>query len=221
MLDVMQEKLGTRVTEIGSDHGGEFMGATAALLKRRRIKDRKVERGARIEKFNQDYQRNFYRIAKLGRGSGFRNTMQQALDMTNNTRNKHLRMTPEEALKRPDAELAELFEKGRKGAKSYKGKEPQVGDKCRYLIKLRKNIRPMLKIGPISRMYKTYHARHFSKQVYTIRKVMKPAADDAQKKFLPKYFVNGAWRHRDALLLVSGTDAETDRAIRGRARANS
>jgi hypothetical protein len=218
LLDIMEFDLQTKVNEIRCDHGREFYTDVKALCKRRKIKLIQVQKGTRIEKFNQDYQRNFYRLARLHRGT-FTALEQQALDITNNTRNKNLKLTPKEALTKPEAQLAAAYNKpgAHESMKPYKDVEPKVGDKCRHLIKERKNIRPMLKIGSISRLYKSYHGRHFTKQVYTIRDVLpKPQPGDA-KKIPRRYLVHGQWRHRDQLLIISGTDAETERQVAARA----
>ena len=217
LLDLMNHELGSKVLEIRCDHGREFYTDVKDLCKRRKIKLIQVNKGSRVEKFNQDFQRNFYRLARLYRGT-FPALEQQALDITNNTRNKNLKMTPTEALTKPDAQLVDLYNDGREKMKPYKDVEPKVGDKCRYLVKLRKNIRPILKIGAVSRLYKSYHARHYTKQVYTIRKVApKPEPNDPPK--IPrKFLVNGEWRHRDQLLIISGTDEETVRQVASRKR---
>ena len=34
----------------------------------------------------------------------------------------------------------------------------------------------------------------------------------------PRYYVNGSWRDRDELLLITGVDAETDRQVAARAK---
>ena len=101
----------------------EFYTDVIALLKRRKIKLILVEKGSRVEKFNQDYQRNFYRLARLHRGT-FSALEQQALDITNNTRNKNIKMTPVEALAKPDAQLVKTYNAGREGMKPYKDVEP-------------------------------------------------------------------------------------------------
>ena len=214
LLDIMEHKLGTKAYEISADHGREFFAEVRALLKKRKIKIKQVPKASRVEKFNQDYQRNFYRLLRMRRGKFF-SLQQQALDLTNNTRNKHLKMTPEEALSKPDAELVGPYTDGREAHKKFKGKTPKVGDKCRYLIKMRKNIRPMLKIGNKARAYKSYHGRHFSKQVHKITRVLSQRNDDEGNPTGPpsRYLVDGTWRHRDQILLVSGTDSETDAQI--------
>ena len=210
LLDDLEHKLKAKVNTIASDHGREFFTKVKELLKRRKIKQRQVERGSRVEKFNQDFQRSFYRLMRLRRGT-FSSLQQQAEEITNNLKNKNIKLSPAEAVTRPDAELATLFNNApaREKEKDYKGREPKVGDKCRVLIKLRKNIRPMLKIGSQSRLYKSYHGRHFTKQVKTIRRITKKAG-------VKRYFVDSRWVDRDALLLVPGVDAETDRQVAAR-----
>ena len=89
LLDIMEHDLKTKVLEIRCDHGGEFESDVIALCKRRKIKLLQVEKGSRIEKFNQDFQRNFYRLARLHRGT-FNSLEDQALNITNNTRNKNI-----------------------------------------------------------------------------------------------------------------------------------
>ena len=226
LLNLMEQRLGSEVYEIGADHGREFFADVKRLLKRRKIKLTLLPRGSRVEKFNQDFQRNFYRLLRMRRGN-FSSLEDQALALTNNTKNKNTKKTPEEALDTADAELVPKYNDKRAQREPFKGREPQVGDKCRHLIKLRKNMRPMLKIGKVNRLYKSYHGRHFSKQVHRITRVLErsepkkgPGGEDALKKRggqVPKrYLVNGQWRNRDQIILVSGTDAETERQIAAR-----
>ena len=59
-----------------------------------------------------------------------------------------------------------------------------------------------------NRLYKSYHGVHFTKQVYTIM--------GKTKQKVPRYYVNGKWFDRDELLLISGTDGETERQIAAR-----
>ena len=228
LLNVLEEKLDAKVYEIAADHGREFYRDVRTLLKKRKITQKQVPRGSRVEKFNQDFQRNFYRLLRMRRGN-FGSLEKQALELTNNTKNKHTKKTPEEALKTPDAVLAAGYNKGREKTKPYKAHEPKIGDKCRHLIKLRKNIHPILTIQGQARLYKSYHGRHFSKQVYTIKDIRNPkpppppppppgeekAPEPVQLK-PTLYFVHGRWFHRDQILVVTGTDAETERQISAR-----
>ena len=181
-----------------------------ALLKRRHIAQKQVPRGSRVEKWNQDFQRNFYRLLRLGRGK-FESLEDQALALTNNTKSKHTKRTPKEALLVPDDVLAPEYNKGREKKKAYKAKPPKIGDKCRYLIKQRKNIRPMLNLGKHwNRLYKSYHGVHFTKQVYKIAAMTKQDP--------PRYYVNGSWKDRDELLIITGVDGETERQVAARAK---
>ena len=209
LLDNMERDMHAKVHTIAADHGREFYTHVRALLRKRKIKQIQVPRGSRVEKFNQDFQRNFYRLLRLRRGN-FGSLEDQALALTNNTRSKNTKRTPKEALDIPDAELEGPYNDARQKGKAYRAKEPRIGDKCRHLIKLRKNMRPMLKIGSQSRLYKSYHGRHFTKQIYTI------TADTRTKPELKRFYVNGKWRDRDELLLVSGVDSETERQVAAR-----
>ena len=222
MLDVLEFKLKAKVTLIAADHGREFYKEVRTLLKKRKIVQKQVPRGSRVEKFNQDFQRNFYRLLRMRRGN-FSSLEDQALDLTNNTKNKNTKKTPEEALSTPDAVLALGYNKGgtrQLPSKPYRGRDPKIGDKCRHLVKLRKNMKPMLIIKGQARLYKSYHGRHFTKQVYTIKDIRNKK--DHKKKQTKQekadtrptlYFLHGRWFHRDQILLVTGTDEETDRQI--------
>ena len=220
MLDLMDHKLGTKVTEISADHGREFYTDVRKLMKRRGIKLKQVPRGSRVEKFNQDFQRNFYRLLRMRRGN-YNSLQDQALKLTNNTKNKWTKKSPEEALLMSDAELAPLYNRGRAKNKPYNGagpKVPKIGSKARHLVKLRKNIHPILTIKGQARLYKSYHGRHFTKQVYAIKDIRNPPVLGPNQRN-PKptlYFLHGRWFHRDQIMVVTGTDAETEKQIAAR-----
>lgn len=223
LLDRLEIKLDSKMTVMAMDHGREFYTDVLKMLKKRHIRHKQVPRGSRVEKFNQDFQRNFYRLLRLRRGT-FSSLEDQALELCNNTRNKHTKKTPKEAAETPDDELRAPYNDSREKQKRYKGAEPKIGDKCRYLVKMRKNMRPMLKLEGQARLYKSYHGRHFTKQLYKIKQISdvsryKRPDDEEKRPPLPKrYYVNGSWRDRDQILLVSGVDAETDRQVAARAR---
>ena len=101
LLDTLEAALKKKVHTIAADHGREFYTDVRKLLKKRRIKQLQVPRGSRVEKFNQDFQRNFYRLLRLRRGN-FGSLEDQALNITNNTRNKNTKKTPKECLDIPD-----------------------------------------------------------------------------------------------------------------------
>ena len=216
-LKRLEHALQAKVHTISADAGREFFSHVRKMLVRRGIIQKTVARGSRVEKYNQDFQRNFYRLLRLKRGT-FSQVEQQAEEMTNNLKSKYTKLSPADAVKRPDAELSALFNAGRQPKKKYPGKDPQVGDRCRVLLKLRKNIRPNLTIKGQSRMYKAYHGRHFAKGTHTIQKRMqvnKKLTDaDANLEKVYRYYVNGRWVDRDEILLISGVDKETEARLR-------
>ena len=214
LLNVMEHKLGAKVTRIDADHGREFYSDVRTLLKRRKIEIKLVSRGSRVEKFNQDFQRNFYRLLRLRRGN-FGSLEDQALELTNNTKNKWTKKTPEEALKTEDSVLSGGHQRGRQKNKPYRGRAPKVGDKVRHLVKLRKNIKPTLTIQGQARLYKAYHGHHFTKQVYTIKEI-KPKQPSAKP---PRFFLHGRWFNRDQIMVVSAPDAETEKQVAARPKS--
>ena len=62
VLDRMEHALKAKVHTVSSDAGREFFADTKRLLVKRGIKHKQVPRGSRVEKFNQDFQRTFYRL---------------------------------------------------------------------------------------------------------------------------------------------------------------
>ena len=204
MLDTLEGAMSQKVHTIAADHGREFYTDVRKLLKKRHIKQLQVPRASRVEKFNMDFQRNFYRLLRLRRGN-FPSLEKQALEMTNNTRSKYTKKTPNEALKIADEDLRDPYNANREEEKPYHAKDPKIGDKCRVLVKMRKNIRPQLKIGGQARGYKAYHARHFTKQVFKIKAKTRTTH--------PRFYVNGSWHDRDAILLIDGVDVETNRQV--------
>ena len=224
LLNDAEHKLKAKVHTIASDHGREFYTKVRELLKRRNIKQKQVPRGSRVEKFNQDFQRTFYRLMRLGRGS-FSSLQKQAEEITNNLKSKYTKLSPAEAVERPDEKLVGPYNDGREKGKDYKGRKPKVGDKCRVLVKMRKNIKPILTIAGQARLHKTYQGRHFTKQLHTIARITKKAdtsRSDEEKadhvRYVFRYYMKplGKWVDRDEILLVSGTDAETDRQVAAR-----
>ena len=104
VLTEFRQALGAPLLSVSSDQGSEFKGAVARLLKRRNVTQKFVDRASRIEQQNAIFQRNFYRLYKLRRGT-FHSLETQALRLVNNTRNKYIRMTPNEAVAAPGPAL--------------------------------------------------------------------------------------------------------------------
>ena len=198
ILDEFAAKLGKPIQSISSDLGGEFKGDTSKLLKRRNIKQKYVDRANRIEHANQIFQRNFYRLYKLRRGT-FRSLETQAVALVNNTRNKYTKKTPNEAVLADDKVLASHYNVAREEPEEkYRAREIKKGDRVRHLANIRKRLRGV--------QYKAYRGKHWSKSVRHV----------VEKKKIGvafKYLVGGSWYDRDALLLVPGTDATTDQLV--------
>ena len=195
VLTQFRQALGAPLLSVSSDQGSEFKGATTRLLARRNVTQKFVDRASRIEQQNAIFQRNFYRLYKLRRGT-FHSLETQALRLVNNTRNKYTRMTPNEAVAAPDGDIAPRYNTAREQAEEdYHAVTIEQGDRVRHLRNIRKRIRG---IG-----YKAYRGDHWSKQVrHVVEKKRIGAAF--------KYLVAGSWYDRDALLLVPAVDAATD-----------
>ena len=195
VLTEFRQALGAPLLSVSSDQGSEFKGATTRLLARRNVTQKFVDRASRIEQQNAIFQRNFYRLYKLRRGT-FHSLETQALRLVNNTRNKYTRMTPNEAVAAPDGDIAPRYNTAREQAEEdYHAVTIEQGDRVRHLRNIRKRIRG---IG-----YKAYRGDHWSKQVrHVVEKKRIGAAF--------KYLVAGSWYDRDSLLLVPAVDAATD-----------
>jgi hypothetical protein len=113
---------GKKVKVLSSDAGREFFAETKKMLVKRGIKQKTVARGSKVEQYNQTFQRNFYRLLRLKRGS-FNEIEQQAEEITNNTKSKFTKLSPKDAVKRSDQELALKYNSGREKQKPYKGKD--------------------------------------------------------------------------------------------------
>ena len=196
LLTKLSRKLKTPIVRVQSDQGKEFLGAVSTLFKKRNIKHKTVARASKVEMFNQILQRSFYRLLRLERGS-VNSCLRQAIDIVNNTYNKNLGMTPEEAAAGPDSAIRPKYKVSRQDTdlKYMRTQKPKVGDKCRYLVNYRKLIRK-----PSKGIYKAYKGDHFSSEIVKIRKV---------DEKLMRYYCGGAWRDRDQIMLVSGVDQET------------
>ena len=88
VLTEFRQALGAPLLSVSSDQGSEFKGAVTRLLARRNVTQKFVDRASRIEQQNAIFQRNFYRLYKLRRGT-FHSLETQALRLVNNTRNKY------------------------------------------------------------------------------------------------------------------------------------
>jgi hypothetical protein len=92
----MGKALGTPVTVVRYDMGGEFVQSIKDLEKSG-VKVFQMRTNAVVEQVNAKLQRIFYTIVAQKR-TGFAGSVKQAVDISNNTKNRKLGMTPKEAV---------------------------------------------------------------------------------------------------------------------------
>jgi hypothetical protein len=202
ILDRMEARLQTPIKQLYSDDGSEFKGRTKTLLIDRNIRHIIVARGNRVEKANSTFQRIFYRLYRLKRGT-FGQLTQQALAMFNNTRTIH-GQTPTEALNVDDRTLATPYNKRRQKPAIVKGpgtRKLRIGDPVRYLLKPRHKLT----------FYKTYRGSHYSLETIPIAALSKDVPT--------RYHLGGiGWKHRDELIFAPH-DPITDELVRNKHHA--
>ena len=187
---------------IRSDSGSEFKAETQLVFKELKLRHKFVKSGNRIEKVNQDFQRTWYRLMRLGRGD-LEELDQQAAAITNNLLSKVTGKTPLEAIDVEDAELSAKFNKHRTQMVDYKAPKISKGDKVRHSVPKEAG-----KYGK-ALAYKSYRGKHWSPKVYAVVKINTGGTGTP----LTRYYVAGKWRFRDALLLVPDIDEETKREV--------
>ncbi len=202
----MEKRHKAPITHCYSDQGKEFLGNVREYFNSRNIKHKTVARGAHIEHYNQVLQRSFYRCLDMKRGT-IKSCLYQAVDIVNNTFNRRLGMTPQEAIDDLDRAKKRFNQTREEGDKEYmKTRKPKIGDKCRVLTNLRKLIR-----APKDGVYKPTRQRHFSRQVHRIKHI--------DEKNL-RYYAGGSWRDRDQIMLISGVDPVTKHLLAERRKAD-
>ena len=92
----MAKALGTPVREIQYDFGTEF-NLSEKNLEKKKIRVRRMRTNAVVEQANAKMQRIFYTIVAQKR-TGFKGSVEQAVAISNNTKNRRLGMTPKEAV---------------------------------------------------------------------------------------------------------------------------
>mgnify|MGYP000011664789 FL=1 len=203
MVGKMQRAIRQPVSYIRSDSGSEFQSDTKEMLKSLGVRHRFVKSAGRLEQANKTFQKIWYRLLRLGRGSTLDELDQQAVAIFNNTLSSVTGRTPLEALDTDDAILVERYNKYRKKRREpkYKAVELKKGDRCRYIID---TVRGTHAPKQYNLDYKSYRGKHWS-DVHTVVKIH----DD-------RYYVARAWRTRDKLLKVPGVDAITRDKVRAR-----
>ena len=204
MLAEMARVLGEPVQQIDMDRGKEFHGSFKKLLKRKGIKQKFVNRANRVEAQNRIFQRNFYRLYGLRRGSILSLT-KQAQDLTNNTYSKFIGMTPAEAAEADTGDLVPKFNAAREESDQHYRKKPiKTGSTVRYLVKPRKLVRTLA--------YKSYRGKHWSSKVHKVDDVKKVGP-------VSRYRVHGRWKDVDELLVCGNDDPVVEAEISKRKAA--
>jgi hypothetical protein len=167
-------------------------------MQNRSIRHQIVPRGNKVEKSNATFQRIFYRLYRLKRGT-FGQLTQQALAIFNNTLSIH-GYTPRESLRISDNVLSVPYNARRSTAAVAKGPNTRVlnvGDPVRWLLKAR---------DKESTFYKAYRGKHYSLDILKISTV---STDD-----VPRYYLKAkGWKHRDELLYAP-SDPKTEAILR-------
>ena len=199
MVHRMQKAIKAPVAYLRSDSGSEFKSKTKEMLASLGIKHRFVKSAGRLEQANKTFQKIWYRLLRLGRGSTLNELDQQAIAIFNNTISSITGRTPLEAIETEDSVLVKKYKENSKKKRKAKYKVVPIekGDRCRYLIdSVRgKNAPKVYELG-----YKSYRGKHWSADVHVVVKY---------NRHNEKYYVGGAWRARDKLLKVEGVDTIT------------
>ena len=152
LVDRMGKALGTPVTVVNYDMGGEFVQSIKDL-KAAGIKTFQKRTNAEVEQANAKLQRIFYTIVAQKR-TGFEGSVKQAVDIANNTKNRKLGMTPQEAVEKLRAGQKPEKKRAKTSAREMTGKNVYAeGTLVRALKKKRD------KQG----FYKAYKGEHYTK----------------------------------------------------------
>lgn len=185
------------------DAGTEF---SPKVFQSKGIERHIVTAGSKVEKKNSDLQRQFHRLKNAERISSIEDGLKQATDLVNNSYNRVLRMTANEASekygnKTEAKKLIESYNKHREKADEDRRKPLKVGDMVRIVMKSTKN-NPFYKAYrgkqytqdgyPVSEKNKAwYKGRQISKELYEVTAI--------RGKNPVKYKVNGTWHVRSGL----------------------
>ena len=158
LVKKMAKALGVPVKSVTFDQGTEFFKSQRELDKQG-IHTRRVRTNAYVEQTNAKMQRIFYTLVAQKR-AGFKATVQQAVDISNNTLNRRTKMTPNEAVQ--SLRIGKLVERQRQPRSGFVRKRAfKVGTKVRRLL----TKRAKTKAG-----YKAYKGKHFG-PIQTITKI--------------------------------------------------
>ena len=98
LFDRMAKALNTPVTVLELDQGTEF-NLSEKNLKKQKVTVKRLRTNALVESVNAKLQRIFYTTVKMKR-SGFYDSIKKAVEISNNTFNRKVGMTPNEAVEK-------------------------------------------------------------------------------------------------------------------------
>ena len=185
------------------DAGVEF---SAKPFKSKGIERNIVAAGSKVEKKNSDLQRQFHRLKNAERMSSIEDGLKQATDLVNNSYNRVLKMTANEAsekygTKEESRKLLDEYNKHREKADEDRRKPLNVGDMVRIVMKSQK----------ANPFYKAYRGKQYTQDGYPVNKKNKSYFKDRQisKELYEvtairgrnpvKYKVDGKWYVRSGL----------------------
>ena len=188
----------TKEFDLESDKGGEFRHADIAKIVR---KVKHVNTGVSVEKANQTFQQNFYRILRNRQSTSVRGAIKKAQKIMNNSFSSIHKKSPNDVVDQKEDSL-KTYNNTRKSYISGSNRgELDVGQHVRLLIKKGKD-----SIG-----YKSYKNKTWSKEVYVVKKKTKTTTPT-------KYFVNRKWLLIDSLLKSAPRDKESDKLMETRTK---
>ena len=185
------------------DAGTEF---SAKAFSNKKVERHIVAAGSKVEKKNSDIQRQFHRLKNAERLSSIEDGLKQATDIVNNSYNRVIKMTANEASEKYGTpseakKLIEQYNKHREKADSDRRKPLKVGDMVRIVMKSTKN----------NPFYKAYRGKQYTQDGYPVNKHNKAwfkgkeiskelyEVTEIRGKNPVKYKVNGKWFIRSEL----------------------
>ena len=184
--------------ELHCDRGTEFrMSDIAKHVKKAKY----VNTGVSVEKMNQSFQQNFYRILKNRQSTSVPNAIAKAQKLCNNAYSSIHKKSPNEVVDEKMDSLKTYNATRKTYIKGDNRGELGVGQHVRLLVKKAKQ----------GIDYKSYKNKTYSAEVYVIKKKTKTTTP-------AKYYVNKRWLTIDSLLKSAPRDQESNQLIEERTK---
>ena len=165
------------------------------------VRLKQLVRANRIEVANSHIQRVLFRVAKMGLTKSIKVLVKNTMDIVNNTQSSLTKVTPLQAAKMKNTDLAPLYNKkrGQDSGVKIKSKPLKIGDMVRLNL-----------LGPKkTSFFKAYKSTQWSKRAFEVL-----------AKRANRYKINGPkgkkFYHRDDLRLTSKGDVKTKELIKTR-----